>query len=198
MDIILRILPSTPARFLNCKGVSGFALVPASGEPGHVISIFHDRIEEMAFQKLDGVTRGIFASALPHTSRTGLVLGTVMAHEIGHLLLGAGSHSRQGIMRPNWNRQDLEEAYCGRQTFTKKQVKQLRADIMDRPDRKLTILAAGERKPLDPRTPPPPASPVGTAQSTPTTTNIPIKPHAIQQKQNEHSAFQFRNNAPVS
>ena len=35
------------------------------------------------------------------------VLGRVMAHEIGHLLLGHNAHTRDGIMRAAWNTPDF-------------------------------------------------------------------------------------------
>jgi hypothetical protein len=31
------------------------------------------------------------------------MLGRIMAPEIGHLILGPGSHSRQGLMRSRWS-----------------------------------------------------------------------------------------------
>jgi len=43
------------------------------------------------------------------------VLGHVMAHELGHLLLGSNAHSRQGIMCPNWHGGEMQLArdhYC--------------------------------------------------------------------------------------
>jgi hypothetical protein len=38
------------------------------------------------------------------------VMGLVMAHEIGHLLLPYG-HSRTGLMRPNWDIGDLQSTH---------------------------------------------------------------------------------------
>jgi hypothetical protein len=37
-----------------------------------------------------------------------IVLGRVMAHELGHLLMGRRSHSPRGVMRALWTRADLE------------------------------------------------------------------------------------------
>ena len=75
----------------------------------------------MTWDKLSRAAVGIFASRLSTNVCTGLTLGVVAAHEIGHLLLGANNHSRRGIMRPHWNRKDLEDAYFGRQGFTPQQ-----------------------------------------------------------------------------
>lgn len=38
------------------------------------------------------------------------LLGCVLAHEIGHLLLGSRTHSREGIMIPNFERAELLKA----------------------------------------------------------------------------------------
>jgi hypothetical protein len=35
------------------------------------------------------------------------VMGTVIAHEIGHLVLPSGSHSTTGLMRANWTIEEL-------------------------------------------------------------------------------------------
>jgi hypothetical protein len=35
------------------------------------------------------------------------VMGTVIAHEIGHLVLPSGSHTTTGLMRPNWTIEEL-------------------------------------------------------------------------------------------
>lgn len=46
------------------------------------------------------------------------VLGHVMAHEIGHLLLGTNSHSPTGIMRAHWQPPELVQAGHGMLLFT--------------------------------------------------------------------------------
>jgi len=42
-----------------------------------------------------------------HDGQLGLVLGRVVAHEIGHYLLGTASHSRRGLMRARFETPDL-------------------------------------------------------------------------------------------
>ena len=37
----------------------------------------------------------------------GQILGHAVAHEIGHLLMGTNSHSSRGLMRGNWNVDEL-------------------------------------------------------------------------------------------
>jgi hypothetical protein len=48
----------------------------------------------------------------------GPVLGHVMAHEIAHLLLGTNSHSVDGIMRAQWQKEELLSATKGELLFT--------------------------------------------------------------------------------
>jgi len=58
------------------------------------------------------------------------VLGHVMAHEIGHLLLGLNSHSNLGIMRGSWSREELEAAERGRLLFSSEQSRLMRERLM--------------------------------------------------------------------
>jgi hypothetical protein len=59
----------------------------------------------------------------------GTLLGHVVAHEIGHLLLGTNSHSDAGIMRPQWNGRDLANAGKGELHFTQAQGQTMRARV---------------------------------------------------------------------
>jgi hypothetical protein len=69
------------ARFSASKETVGFAM------PGSLAaSAMYDRIREIAHDR-----------RLP----CGVLLGYVMAHELGHLLLPAHSHSEVGLMRAN-------------------------------------------------------------------------------------------------
>jgi hypothetical protein len=54
------------------------------------------------------------------------ILGLVLAHEIGHLLLPYGSHSPAGLMRPVWRADDFIVALQPRSTFTPAQADDIR------------------------------------------------------------------------
>jgi hypothetical protein len=56
----------------------------------------------------------------------GPVLGHVMAHEIAHLLLGTNSHAAEGIMRGQWQRDDLLSASKGELLFTPRESQVMR------------------------------------------------------------------------
>ena len=68
-----------------------------------------------------------------------ILLGMVMAHEMGHLLLGSDSHSPTGIMRPGWTREDYGLASQGplfatqgQLLFTPRQGEQIRREVRAR------------------------------------------------------------------
>ena len=68
-----------------------------------------------------------------------VILGHMLAHELGHLLLGLGSHSSRGIMRIPWREKQLKLAEMGGFTFSAKQAKAMRADV-----RRRNLAAPGE------------------------------------------------------
>jgi len=57
------------------------------------------------------------------------ILGHTLAHEIGHLLLGANSHSSEGIMRANWRQQELSTIARAHLFFTAEQSRRMCAEV---------------------------------------------------------------------
>ena len=57
----------------------------------------------------------------------GDLLGYVVVHELGHLLLGKDSHSTEGLMRAKWEVVELREAARGNLLFTKSETERMRA-----------------------------------------------------------------------
>jgi hypothetical protein len=57
---------------------------------------------------------------------TAQMLGHVIAHELGHLLLPYGSHTVAGIMRSEWDRAQVTSAASGTLRFTPVQVELIR------------------------------------------------------------------------
>ncbi|HXJ94593.1 MAG TPA: hypothetical protein VMT20_17235 [Terriglobia bacterium] len=103
-DIVLRILPrSTPASQAFADTMFGFA------EGTFLASVFYARVEDLA--------RGVYGNQ----TETPVILGDVIAHEMGHLLLGTNSHSPTGIMCGKWDREYLRLAQEGFQTFSVEQ-----------------------------------------------------------------------------
>ena len=57
------------------------------------------------------------------------LLGHVIAHEMGHLLLPANSHSSRGVMRAEWDRTQFDDMTKGLLTFTPQQVQLIRSRV---------------------------------------------------------------------
>ena len=58
--------------------------------------------------------------------REGDLLGCIVVHELGHLLLGKNSHSTEGLMRAKWEVWELREAARGNLLFTKSESERMR------------------------------------------------------------------------
>jgi hypothetical protein len=58
------------------------------------------------------------------------LLGHVMAHEIGHLLLGSSVHSDEGIMRADFRRPDLKKAAQRQLLFTPDQISAIQRRLL--------------------------------------------------------------------
>src|SRR5262245_59037322 len=94
------------------KGLSEDTIGITSGtavERGRVAYVFYDRTE-----RFTPLHRGKY-------------LGHFMAHELGHLLLPQYAHSARGLMRAQWNRDDLERAQHGQLKFTPEQASLIRS-----------------------------------------------------------------------
>ena len=60
------------------------------------------------------------------------ILGGILAHEIGHLLLAESSHSGTGVLRARWGDQDLRMIAYGRLWFTPEQAARMVALVTER------------------------------------------------------------------
>jgi hypothetical protein len=60
------------------------------------------------------------------------ILGHIMAHEIGHLLLPGGRHSVSGIMKARWRSDDWRLVCQGELNFAPEQSRFLRAELLRR------------------------------------------------------------------
>jgi hypothetical protein len=107
----------------------GQSMIPPTGYgyvPCGTASVFYDRVIA-------------FASVWAPNSRE--ILGDVLAHELGHLLLGP-LHSPQGIMKAFWTFDDLDLARRGRLRFTKEQLAMLQVTTRSLPRSSSTIATA--------------------------------------------------------
>lgn len=116
--IQLKILPSVmslrsglPDHFPD----SAMGLAPGSGRDRQSVYVFYNRVEAVATKH----------AADTHADAA-QILGHVIAHEIGHLMLNDQTHSAAGIMRGVWNFWDLQNVSYGYLLFTPRQAKAIR------------------------------------------------------------------------
>jgi len=100
----------------------------------HAASSMSDAAFGVAFLSPDGAGKyaDVFwtrAEDLQVTSNLDLggLLGSVMAHELGHLLIGSNAHAVSGIMRARWEGEELRRIAMGNLLFTAQQAKLMHA-----------------------------------------------------------------------
>jgi hypothetical protein len=101
--LALRIIPGRARSMSNTA--LGVAFLSRDGA-GKYCDVFWQRAED-----LHG------ASNLDVSS----ILGSVMAHEMGHLLIGSNAHAISGIMRAHWGVEELRRIATGTLWFTAQQ-----------------------------------------------------------------------------
>jgi hypothetical protein len=92
---------------------------------GYFAYVFYDRIQELAQRR-----------RLGHA-----LLADVMAHEIGHLLLGSTSHSPSGIMCAHWNYEQLRNVSEGAMAFVPAQSRIMRDRLRVRQSDRMDLTA---------------------------------------------------------
>ena len=113
--IVLKIVSQPPERKSRYRGVLGTAAASA-GNRSRIAWLFYDRIDEER-KRLD--------------MDLALMLGHVIAHEMGHLLLANGSHSVAGLMKANWDTNQAALAFRRSLTFSSEQAEAIRARLRD-------------------------------------------------------------------
>jgi len=93
-------------------------LAPGSGPERQSVYVFYDRVAALAVKHI----------ADTHADAA-QILGHVVAHEIGHLLLNVETHSDTGIMRGPWSLWDVQNASYGYLLFTTRQAEAIRAEV---------------------------------------------------------------------
>ena len=66
------------------------------------------------------------------SSNISMILGCLMAHEIGHLLLGEGQHTASGIMQASWDILQVQNALRGTLGFSYQQARRMRQSTVVR------------------------------------------------------------------
>lgn len=123
-NLVMRIIPNRMIiAWATQSHHLGYSLLPPEGGPGYIGGVHYERIRD-------------FADSL-NIDRT-LIFGIVLAHEVGHLLLGAKSHAASGIMSFPMQLEHIRLASHGNLRFTGKQAKAIRDSLRNRlPDGQL-------------------------------------------------------------
>jgi len=110
--VTLKILPETmAARFGLPPGNRGITF------QGHASYVFYHRVQQLSNHA--GLSESV-------------VLGHIIAHELGHLVLGEGAHSDKGIMMEDLHVNDFRQAEKGRPlTFSAEQAQRMRYQMLE-------------------------------------------------------------------
>ncbi|HSB15585.1 MAG TPA: hypothetical protein VLE22_14095 [Bryobacteraceae bacterium] len=111
--IILRIVPAT----LDYVDKAALGLALLSGPEAVYATISYPRVQRC------------IARQFISTASAGQVLGHAMAHEVGHILLGAGSHSENGLMRPTWDERALNDVSKGILGFSRDEARHIQGEV---------------------------------------------------------------------
>lgn len=116
--LTLQIVPeSIAARYPYPSTAFGFAMIPRSGQFGVEACVYSDRARKLARKARLSLST---------------LLGHMMAHEVGHLLLGSRSHRRNTIMAGWWQPRELRLAAMGRLRFSARDAETIRANMIAR------------------------------------------------------------------
>ena len=112
--LVVRALPRNMSERLPYNAETfGISLLGRNGV-GYYAYVFCDRVQELVNSS--------------HMN-PGTVLGYVMAHEIGHLLLGVNSHAPEGIMKARWSDVELRGLATGNLRFSRGQAEQIHQNL---------------------------------------------------------------------
>jgi len=118
MDLTLNVLPFSAPQASRLRGDEfGYATEDGAQGFGCVAWIFYDPIKSFAVEKELSLTQ---------------LLGHVLAHELGHMLLGANSHSGMGLMRAQWSSRELFEANHGGLFFSDSESRRIQKAVLAR------------------------------------------------------------------
>jgi hypothetical protein len=118
-DLFLGLVPAA-ARVVLARSseAAGASICGAVGDPGGRILVFKPDIDKLISE--NKLSR----------SDLGIMLGYVIAHEAGHLLLGCSAgHSISGIMMALWERAEMQKMSMGFLRFTDEESDRIRASV---------------------------------------------------------------------
>jgi hypothetical protein len=113
LSVRLVNLPGSPSAHGELQ--LGYSLVDTTARAGKLATIFVDRVRWLADQA---------------KANMATLAGFAIAHEIGHLLLGANVHSHSGLMRAVWSRAELQRSDAADWLFGRSEGVRMRATVL--------------------------------------------------------------------
>lgn len=131
-DLIVRLLDSGSRPAVSSQtDTFGYALIGDSETP-RTASVLFGNVESIAWQRLEDSSFDSVHRSIPHERYLGVLLGYVIAHEIGHLLLATDAHSTRGMMQAHWNPSAIRDMMTGRFGFAPKRARSIRKRLAAR------------------------------------------------------------------
>jgi len=126
-DIQLSIIPDDLSDLLGLSN-NAMGLAPGTGPDRRTVYVFNSKVRTLYWRMSSVYING----DMDRYVSMGRVLGHVIAHEVGHLLLNQQVHSPHGIMRGEWSFVDFRDMTSGMLLFTPEQAEYLRAEVCRR------------------------------------------------------------------
>lgn len=126
---LVNIIPQATATRMGLRTMTLGVAPGTPDERGRNQVYVFDHVAERMIQKV--VMARLNGAVFPNAAK-GQILGHGMAHEIGHVLLLQDSHAPAGLMRANWERNDLQNMVAGDLLFTPEQAERIRTEIVRR------------------------------------------------------------------
>ncbi|MEP7362776.1 MAG: hypothetical protein ABI972_05935 [Acidobacteriota bacterium] len=95
----------------------GVALTSPAPEFGFFVGVFANRVTE--YGQITGCSYG-------------LMMGHVIAHELGHLLMERSAHSRDGLMKETWDKPQRSLMPTGRLLFDRSEAREIQVKVSAR------------------------------------------------------------------
>jgi len=128
-DVWVNLVPITATRMGANTYAAGLAAMPGDGQPGSRIWVFRPILEAV-------IDNTVFATPQRHpTLLRNVLLAHVIAHEMGHLLLGSAKHSGPGIMTREFDLPAILLACTGGLEFSASESEKIRATVQGMKER---------------------------------------------------------------
>ena len=129
--IVHVVPPAMAKRFGLPASMLGVAPGTAKEKNRTTVYVFDQVAANMAREHREQVQARVNGAG-SHPVEKGQVLGHAIAHEIGHVLLHQDSHSRMGLMRAGWDRNDLQNIVSIKLLFMPEEAERVRAEVRRR------------------------------------------------------------------